>query len=329
MNVINKNSMVINNQILESYDVHILKSVAIVTVILYHIANPAFPGGFIGVDIFLVVTGYLSASSLDKNSSIKNFILGRISRIYPSLQLMLIVTFIFTIFFGFGSEIVNAAKYYISSTVLATNVHLLLDKGYFSASIRENPYYHLWSISVEFQLWVIISILYTIKEKNLAIIIAGVLSIFFGVYYLFFSQINWFYLLPLTRFWEVALGILAYNLKRQFFYNKSFFYIWFMVPVFGIASLFDLNNLQFIWISCPLFAALILIFGLTKAPSDALNLIFRFLSRRTYGLYLWHIPAYFFVHHVFGLDGEIMYFSVLALTILSAEISYKYYENTK
>lgn len=272
----------------EANIVDCLKAAAILFVIFYHVGLQGFENGFWGVDIFLIVTGYLSAKSLTRVNSL-NFILNRFYRIYPGLLLYLSVVFIITWKLGFYGELREVAKYQISSLLLMTNFMMLLSDGYFSQKSML-PLYHLWSISIEFQSWLIISLTFLFRNSKLILIFLSAISLFFFVHYFDSDNLDKSYLPTYGRFWEVGIGVFVFHYSK--FKNKNwdqstFGLLFTFLAVFIIVVPSELQN----WIVVAFTSAALLSKNI-KIGGVAGHIIYT-LSAHTYGLYLWHVLVIF------------------------------------
>ena len=306
-------------------NIDFLKSLAIFFVCLYHFEPSIFQSGYIGVDIFLVVSGYLSAMSLSKYTP-WSFVKGRLRRIYPSLSAMLVVSLFFMMIFGFYHEIINFSKYMISSSLLLTNFHLFLDKGYFSESTASNLLFHLWSISLEFQLWLLIAVLYALKFRVIARVLA-VISFIVSVCFLSSSQVDIFYLNPMLRFWEAWLGFEMYLMsnKGQTKFQLKFPLHYFLFTAIFFLILIDLKDYYILWFFTPVTCALFLLCDFSLGKWMAY--LIRFISARTYAYYLWHVPVIVSMSYYFPFTGWLKLLSVLAITLILSELSYRLIEN--
>jgi len=162
-----------------SYIKHIdgLRAVAIISVILFHLNLDYFKGGFVGVDIFFVISGFLITQWFVKRSSIKNFSLlkiffeNRIKRLIPLLFFVKIIILIF------GFILMNSYQYKLLidqnlySLFFLSNIYLWKNSDYFSLNTFENPLVHTWSLSLEEQFYIFFSIFfifinYFLKKKK-------------------------------------------------------------------------------------------------------------------------------------------------------------------
>lgn len=302
-----------------------LKSIAILSVLLYHISPGIYVGGIIGVDIFFVVTGYLTALSFSKNTSAVNFIINRLNRIYPTLCVLLLVSLIFILIFGFYNEIQNLVKYVISSTVLLTNFHLYNDSGYFSSSIDSNLLYHLWSVSIEFQIWVLFAILILIKY-NFVFKFIAVMSFVLSVFYLHNNNTEMFYLNPICRFWEAYLGFEMYYCSKLKIIKKKytdFFIIIYLVAIFYLTTI-NIKEYYVVWLLIPVFSSLILIVSNDSVLLDIK--LWAFFSKRTYALYIWHVPIIVCITYYFNFYDYERLLLIIIFTFFISELSYRFIE---
>ncbi|EIF6912722.1 acyltransferase, partial [Salmonella enterica] len=137
-------------------DIDGLRAIAVVLVITYHAFPNLAPGGFIGVDIFFVISGYLITSILNINISnnkysIKDFYRRRIDRLFPALLLVMFSVFIFGWFTLFPDEFMQLGKQLAGSAGFVSNIVFYSETGYFNATSPTKPLLHLWSLGIEEQ----------------------------------------------------------------------------------------------------------------------------------------------------------------------------------
>lgn len=226
--------MVINTVKLHARHVHLshpkyrpdidgLRALAILSVVGFHAFPTLFPGGFIGVDIFFVISGFLISTiiygSLERNSfSFAEFYARRIKRIFPALILVLIACFIFGWFTLLTDEYGQLGKHIAGGAGFISNFILWNESGYFDSAAETKLLLHLWSLGVEEQYYFIWPLLLWFAWKRnvnlLAVAIAiGMLS--FALNFLEAQPVADFYS-PQTRFWELMLGsVLAYMKQHK------------------------------------------------------------------------------------------------------------------
>ena len=197
-----------------------LRAFAVLSVVAFHAFPDLFIGGFIGVDIFFVISGFLITShifeSLDKGQfSFTDFFGRRIRRIFPAL----IIVMFFSLFFGWfsllGEELSQLGKHIASGAAFIINFVLVNESGYFDNAAETKPMLHLWSLAVEEQFYIIWPLVLWISWKlkfNLLIvtILIGFFSFFTNIYFVKTYPTEIFFW-SIGRFWELLSGsILAW-----------------------------------------------------------------------------------------------------------------------
>lgn len=196
-------------------DIDGIRALAIVEVILFHLFPGYVPGGFIGVDIFFIISGYLITkiilSDLNKNNfEIIKFYVRRINRIIPSLLIVIIIVALIGIIIMLPQEYELLLKNIAAGASFTANLVLINDVGYFNPASEQNPLLHLWSLGVEEQfylIWPLIIYLGFVYRINLAylLLIILVASISVNIAIVETSPTVAFYALH-TRAWELAIG---------------------------------------------------------------------------------------------------------------------------
>ncbi|WP_235817163.1 acyltransferase family protein, partial [Canicola haemoglobinophilus] len=148
-----------------------LRAIAVLSVMLFHLNSNWLPGGFLGVDIFFVISGYLITSIISQEIqnntfSYKNFYNRRIKRIYPVFILMLAIVSIIASLFFVHHEYEELRKTIKSATLFLSNLYLSHRQGYFDLAANENPILHIWSLAVEEQYYLFFPLLLVIAYKK-------------------------------------------------------------------------------------------------------------------------------------------------------------------
>ena len=194
-----------------------LRAVAVLAVVTFHAFPNWLRGGFIGVDIFFVISGYLISmiifENLDKGRfSFSEFYARRIMRIFPALIFVLIVCFTFGWFSLLADEYQQLGKHMASGAGFVSNLILWSESGYFDNSVETKPLMHLWSLGIEEQFYIIWPLLLWIawKQKfNLLTITASVAITSFALNLKGINQdLTATFFSPQTRFWELLSGSL-------------------------------------------------------------------------------------------------------------------------
>ncbi len=201
-------------------DIDGLRAVAVLAVVVFHAFPSWLRGGFIGVDVFFVISGFLISTIIFENHdserfSFIEFYSRRIRRIFPALILVLLACFAMGWGALFADEYQQLAKHIAGGAGFASNLLLWLESGYFDGTASSKPLLHLWSLGVEEQFYIFWPFLLFIFWKwrfnllNVTVTVA-VLSFLLNVSVFAGSKVAIFYS-PLTRFWELLLGaMLAY-----------------------------------------------------------------------------------------------------------------------
>lgn len=200
-----------------------LRALAILPVVLYHLYPRWCPGGFAGVDVFFVISGYLITGGIIKDLnnncfSIRDFYVRRIKRILPAY--FAIIAFVLAVFpfVSHYAEYVSIGRTAIYSAFYSTNIYFANLVSYFDLSAKHNPLLHLWSLGVEEQFYLIIPalilLLWTINRNRLLVILLALLAVSFVLSVILVVRGNEqfaFFMLP-TRAWEMLAGAIVCQL---------------------------------------------------------------------------------------------------------------------
>lgn len=212
-------------------DIDGLRAIAVLSVVIYHAFPKFIRGGFIGVDIFFVISGFLISTiimgSLERNSfSFFEFYSRRIKRIFPALLLVLTASFVFGWFALLADEYKQLGKHIAGGAGFVSNFLFWNESGYFDNAAETKPLLHLWSLGIEEQFYIIWPLLLWLawkKRFNLLTItiVVAVISFALNISKVHSDAVAAFYS-PQTRFWELLVGsILAYmTLHRRNLFPK-------------------------------------------------------------------------------------------------------------
>ena len=214
-------------------DVNGLRAIAVIAVVLFHFQPSLMPGGFAGVDVFFVISGFLMTGiifrSFERNNfSLIDFYIARANRIVPALTALCIVLLILGWFFLTPIDYKALGKHVSSSIGFFSNIKYWGEAGYFDASSHEKWLLHTWSLSVEWQFYIIYPLVLIALKKFIsieAIKIVLVFSTILGFIFCVFATYYWpsfsYYLIP-SRAWEMMIGgvVYLYKMKKHFNYQK-------------------------------------------------------------------------------------------------------------
>jgi peptidoglycan/LPS O-acetylase OafA/YrhL len=326
-----------------------IRALAVLSVILFHLDNRLLKGGFVGVDVFFVISGYLITGILYNelltgNFSFLRFYQRRIARIFP-LQVLTTVTILT------GAYLVYSPQDFASSGALAmasafslTNMKLMFQGSYFDISPDAQPFLHFWSLAVEEQFYLCLPLLLFLfwrfklsKEVMRGVLLgAMVVSLVFCVILTSYNPSWAFYLLP-TRAWELLAGsVLALSFGGVVDGQRSFWRDCLggagMILILGSClSMQESDSFPGYFAIFPVSGTTLLIYGSSGSGQyigKFLSLsVFRTIGKFSYSLYLWHWPIFCFVdYHLYDVSGAYrLGLKVLSLAFL-AVLSYVLFE---
>ncbi|MCE8034630.1 acyltransferase [Billgrantia tianxiuensis] len=304
-------------------DIDGLRAIAVLSVIIYHVNNEWLSGGFVGVDMFFVISGYLITSIIYKSAedgsfSFIDFYARRIRRIVPASFFVTLVTVIAGSVLFLPEDAQSLSESAIATALSVANVYfwLFLDTDYFAASSDLSPLLHMWSLGVEEQfylIWPAVLIFALSIGGKRAVIIASVLvtvaSFAVGEYYLDKDSLFSYYMLP-SRAGELMIGGLAYFISDR----RGMFSSYFASTLAGFAGVALITYSLWIIDSAtgfPGFAAIPATVGtalLILAGVNQKTIVSKVLSIKamtsigllSFSLYLWHWPVLSFYRYAFG-----------------------------
>lgn len=295
-----------------------LRAIAVVPVILFHAGIALFSGGFVGVDVFFVISGYLITSLIQADCmagrfSIRDFYERRARRIIPALSLVLLVSLAFAWIVAFPEPLKTFGDTLMAVSGFASNIYFWRHAGYFNPGSTQNPLLHTWSLAVEEQFYIgfplLLALLWRIRLQAWAIrvvLLFTLLSLALAEWAVYVYPTAAFYLAP-TRIWELLIGSLlalwqpnarsrmplwATNtlsavgliliLVANFAFNERvpFPSLYTLVPVVGAGLCLEFADAR-TWVGSLLKLPLLTGIGLIS-----------------YSLYLWHQPVLAFAHPI-------------------------------
>ena len=333
-------------------DIQGFRALAIISVILFHLKG-LLPGGFLGVDIFFAISGFVITASIYKSwiqngkLNLLNFYIRRIRRLLPALGLVVSVfsILIFLLFSPLGMQ-QNASKTAIGSLTLSANyVADKVTSDYFALPASTNPFLHTWSLSVEEQFYLIFPLLIIcvglIKNSRIRSQFFGIIVLSISVTSFFFMKtgswdgwLSGFYS-PVTRAWEFCFGILAFLIsKKAKNWNLSHpFYAVMRAVALGvlISSLIlfsqEIGHGSVLLLLPVASIGFLLSFGANRLVDETLASRFaQYVGDRSYALYLWHWPFIVLFNYLFPLM-KLAEFYALIMTVVFAALSYRFVEN--
>jgi len=331
-------------------DVDGLRAVAVLAVIIFHINPDYLPGGFVGVDVFFVISGYLISlyifKELDKGTfSLSEFYRRRIKRIVPTMMAVLFVVVGLSSLILLPDDASNVAYSGLWSLLSLANVYFYIfsDASYFASSMNEKPLLHFWSLGVEEQFYIfwplILMLVYNNKAKKIflsALIIMTIFSFCFAQWYYQVSPSFVYYMLP-ARAGELLMGaILAYSINHKIPLTISSrladycSYVGSAMVLLSFVLISEDSVFPGFYAFIPTLGTALIIYG----GHFSINMNHRVLTWKpmiiiglsSYSAYLWHWPITAFYRYGF-FESTLFSSSILLLAILSvAWLSYLYIE---
>lgn len=324
-------------------DIDGLRTVAIVPVLLFHAGVPGMPGGFVGVDVFFVISGYLItaiiARELDNGTfSIVRFYERRIRRIFPALAVMMAAVLAGAAWLYFPADYRLVPRSVVAALLFVSNVFFWSETGYFDTAAHSKPMLHTWSLAVEEQFYIVFPLLLIFlrrsgaSKRNAALTAIFIASLLLSIVLTRNLPDFAFFMLP-TRAWELlagsllALGVLppiANRAAREALAVAGLAAIAWAVLTFSATTPFPGISAMY-----PVLGAAAL---LHVAPGTAVGKLLSirlvvFIGLISYSLYLWHWPVIVFVEYATDqrLEG-VGSLAAICLSLLLALLSWRFVE---
>lgn len=322
-------------------DIQGLRAISFLLVFFFHLDKSLLSGGFVGVDIFLVISGFLITSIILNQKekgmfSFLQFYSKRVIRIIPAVYVMIIITSIIGIFTFLYSDIYFFRNSLLSSLLFISNIFFSQEASYFGASSIENPLLHTWSLSVEMQFYFILPlILVFVNRKYLKTVVLSIIIIILSyvTIQIYFFDKNFYYSL-IARIPEFLIGsftaliIEKHNISEKV--KSSLGIVGFLMILFTAFLFSDKTIFPGFSVILPCIGAALIL--LTK--DGIMNKILSFsplvyIGKLSYSLYLWHWPIMAFVRY----NNDVEKFSMLECvfititTFFASVLSYHFIEN--
>jgi len=324
-------------------DIDGIRAIAVVSVIISHGFPTLLPGGFVGVDIFFVLSGYLISSILIKsiqagNFSILHFYDRRVRRIFPALIATLLAVILAGWTFLFRPEFANLGWHVVSSALFSENFMLWSEAGYFDVSSKLKPTLHLWSLAIEEQFYIFwpLILVYIYKKKinfMAALYVMAAASFALNLWYVSNDPTAAYYS-PLGRFWELMIGAALAHVELNFGTKwkghanvRSLAGV--ALIVISLFAITEESRFPGWWALLPTFGTLLL---LSSGPNAWFNQ--RVLSTGpmvwcgliSYPLYLWHWPLLSYGHIVIGSLSPTKTLGLVVVTFVLATATFAFVE---
>jgi peptidoglycan/LPS O-acetylase OafA/YrhL len=332
-------------------DIDWLRAIAVLAVVAFHFETPAIYGGFVGVDIFFVISGYLICGIIQSEIkadtfSFARFYERRVRRLLPALYAMVALTAIPTFHFFLTSERSEFFRSVLSVVTFTSNFFFWLQTGYFDHAAAEKPLLHTWSLAVEEQFYLVLPLLlfalWRAARGRASVLPAalGALTLASFVLSIWLMRnersANAFFMSP-PRAWEFLVGglvalpgfpVLRNQLARRIARGAALVLL--AIPIFGLRQGPGFPGINAL---CPVLGAAIFIWSGIGVPTFSRNrysplTVARFFGQISYSLYLWHWPLFTFAR--FSRPSLVLdaadRIALFALTVAISYLSWRFVE---
>lgn len=323
-------------------DINGLRALAVTAVVLYHFSVGGLSGGFVGVDVFFVISGFLMSGIIGSrlqqgNFSIWAFYWARAQRIIPALVFVAVVLLILGWFFLAPADYKMLGRHVNKSVFFISNIGYLKESGYFDSASHDKWLLHTWSLSVEWQFYlalpvVLVAVWKLFPSKKVMILVHLIALVFSFITCMVLTNTapqKAFYLLQ-SRSWEMLLGglcfLLGAELKLSRVARRTLEYGGLLLIV---ASMFCLKSSD-AWPGylalLPTLGAVMVLAAKSEGSFWSHNRFTEWLGTRSYSLYLWHWPLVAALFYCYQQNNHFWIAGAILLALLMSELSYRLVE---
>jgi peptidoglycan/LPS O-acetylase OafA/YrhL len=329
-------------------DIDGLRAIAVMAVVGFHAFPGLFPGGFIGVDVFFVISGFLISRIIfralaNNNFSYVDFYSRRIRRIFPALTLMLTFSLVVGWFVFLPNEYASLGRHVAAGAAFVSNLIFWSEAGYFDVASHTKPLLHLWSLGIEEQFYLLypllIPIIWRVRNHRVFLLFAlAACSFALSIYFVGTDRSAAFYS-PVTRFWELSLGgaiALSQHNNRTFsscLTSRAYNYVSILgagLLLLGLVLVTNRSVFPGWWALLPTIGTAVLLCSGSVAYLGRCILSHRLLvgiGLISYPLYLWHWPLLIFAQSWLGEQpSRVARMVVVALSVVLAWLTYRVIE---
>lgn len=292
-------------------DITGLRAIAVIAVVIFHYSRTSLPGGFVGVDVFFVISGFLMTSIIfnglkGNGFDYVHFVKSRAKRIFPALLVVVLIVLILGYIFIAPAGYKEISKHSLASSLFVSNFVYAGEADYFDTVSEGKFLLHTWSLSLEWQFYllypvfiILLSKLFSNKKLKYIILTATLFSFCLSVYLSYANPTSAYFSLY-SRAWEMLVGGLVFLFPLKKFESKkarSFLYVIEIIGLLSIVFSFFYINETMPW---PGYLSLLPVFGtylcLLAANKKSLlgNFLFKTIGLWSYSIYLVHWPVLVF-----------------------------------
>lgn len=312
-----------NNRFLVSSKDHyieFLRAISVIAVIVYHLYPNFFPNGYLGVDVFFVISGYIITKTLSRTKqdikAVPYFYKKRVLRLLPGLYLMLLVVALFSLFIDPPHSSKNIGQGILASVLYFANIFYYTEIDYFNDFHTGSPIVHTWSLSLEEQFYLFFPVLFVlIKNNKSKIFLFSFIALCSLLFYSLSSDELYKHYMPNVRIWELIFGVIVALIpgyKVNNFVSKILIFF-ILLYLFTNAEIIAKN------------IEVVTLVGLSIFMRPKVEILFfkyfLTLGSLSYSLYLWHQPLIYY--------GRILEWNISIIifaTIVVSFLGFKYFE---
>lgn len=319
-----------------------LRAIAVLMVLLFHFFHNAFSQGYLGVDVFFVISGYVITAQIHQQMlsgtfTFLGFFARRVKRILPLVFFVLLVTVVAGYFVLLPADFERMMASAFAVSTFWANVFFWLDGGYFGGADKLKPLLHMWSLSVEEQFYIVFPFLmwvfvHGLRLRSHAVIAAllGLTLASLGIYF-FLRSIGGgnpaFFLMP-SRAWQFGLGAIAALLATQGRIQTSRIVAELAIVMVFATVFVEIPGLSAeVMIACAVTLYLIFTSGQYRLDIALSHPVAVYIGLRSFSLYVWHWPIVAFLNYAY-LDGTptSVRLGALALCFALSELTFRFVE---
>lgn len=320
-------------------DIQLFRALSVALVFIFH-AGYGFPNGYLGVDIFFAISGFViwglfSRLLVNDLHPLQTFYIGRVRRIMPAASSLIIVVSLVQFSSGVTQTTLSALKAGMYSIFSLGNIEIARQVAdYFSPEAASSPFLHMWSLGIEEQFYLVFPIvifwLYRFETTRKRIPLFVLLISIFSFSVELFTTITGNksailgYYSPLPRIWEFGVGILSF----LFLSNKIQKTYQFLLTIFAILALMWLpaEGINLLLVKVTVLALIAVLLGSPRELGESIfSRFFVWLGDRSYSIYLWHWPC-ILVYRDLSWNPIILTLAIFFSTIILANFSYQFIE---
>jgi peptidoglycan/LPS O-acetylase OafA/YrhL len=325
-------------------DINGLRSLAVMPVLFFHAGWEFFSGGFLGVDVFFVISGYLITSLIfqgldDGSFSTLSFYDKRLRRIVPALFVVLIITTLLAPVFMLPYDLKNYGQSVVATVLSANNILLYLTSGYWSLAAEFKPLYHTWSLGVEEQYYFVIPLVlmfcFTFAKKlgrSYFLVLFPLLVVSLVISYTSESE-EWNFLIITNRMWELLSGslvalLLRYNVIKS---STTMSIVGLFLILYSYIYPYSFSDNQVIVNLIPVLGVCLVIIFSSDEKFTGKLLSFPplfFIGTLSYSIYLFHMPILALLRLSMSYSPSVLLQTAfVSLSIPIAYLTWRYIEN--